>query len=166
MSRFRHYSKLLSKCCQMLRGWLTVLIDVSLVFYWINHQCSTKIKFKAWLQHLATGLRCCKLSTNVCDWAMLNHSESTIDRLKIIVKWGTFRPWRTLGHAIGGQSGLKILSLWRITDQVCLGQNGFFWHLWVVWKFLEARLGLMSVQDLHWLQRLGSCKASFGAKVV
>jgi len=24
----------------------------------------------------------------------------------------------------------------------------------------------MSFQDLHWLQKLGSCKASFGAKVV
>jgi len=25
---------------------------------------------------------------------------------------------------------------------------------------------VMSFQDLHWLQTLGSCKASFGAKVV
>jgi len=24
----------------------------------------------------------------------------------------------------------------------------------------------MSFQDLHWLQKLGSCKASFGAKVI
>jgi len=41
-----------------------------------------------------------------------------------------------------GQNGSGVLCLWRITDQVCLGQNGFFWHLWVVWKFLEACLGL------------------------
>ena len=41
---------------------------------------------------------------------MLNHSGSTIDRLKIIVKWGTFRPWRTLGHVTGGQGGHKNLS--------------------------------------------------------
>jgi len=26
---------------------------------------------------------------------MLNHNGSTIDRHKIIVKWGIFRPWRT-----------------------------------------------------------------------
>ena len=75
---------------------------------WIN-QCSTNI-FGAWLQHLTTGLRCCKLSTNVCDWAMLNHSGSTIDRLKIIVKWGTFHPWRTLGHVTCGQGGHKTLT--------------------------------------------------------
>jgi len=46
------------------------------------------------------------LSTNVCDWAMLNHSGSTIDWLKIIVKWGTFRPWRTLCHVLGGQGDM------------------------------------------------------------
>jgi len=35
----------------------------------------------------------------------------------------------------------------------------FFWHPWFVWKFLEARLRLaMSLQGLHWLQKLGSVK--------
>jgi len=76
-----------------------------------NKPMLNQIKFNAWLQHLATGLRCCKLSTNVCDWAMLNHSGSTIDRLKIIVKWGTFRPWRTLCHVIGGQGDIKATHL-------------------------------------------------------
>jgi len=60
-----------------------------------------------------------------------------------------------------GQNGSGVFCLWRMMDQVCLGQNGFLWHAWVVWKLLEA----MSSQDLHWLQKLGSCKASFGAKV-
>jgi len=41
---------------------------------------------------------------------MLNHSGSTIDRLKIIVKWGTFRPWRTLCHVIGGQGDVTPLA--------------------------------------------------------
>jgi len=41
-----------------------------------------------------------------------------------------------------GQNGSGVSCLWCITDQVCLGQNGFFWHPWVVWKVLEARLGL------------------------
>jgi len=31
-------------------------------------------------------------------------------------------------------------------------------------KFLEARFRL--AMSLHWLQKLGSCKASFGAKAV
>jgi len=40
------------------------------------------------------------------------------------------------------QNGSGVLCLWRITDQVCLRQNGFFWHPWIVWNVLEARLRL------------------------
>jgi len=45
---------------------------------------------------------------------MLNHSGSTIDRLKIIVKWGTFRPGRTLCHVIGGQGDIKLPNITEI----------------------------------------------------
>jgi len=41
-----------------------------------------------------------------------------------------------------GQNGSSDLCFWRILEQVCLGQNGFFWHPWVVWKFLESLLRL------------------------
>jgi len=37
---------------------------------------------------------------------------------------------------------IRCLMPSRITDQVCLGKNGFFWYPWIVWKLLEARLGL------------------------
>jgi len=33
-------------------------------------------------------------------------------------------------------------------------------------KVFRSTFRAMSLQDLHWLQKLGSCKASFGAKVV
>jgi len=33
-------------------------------------------------------------------------------------------------------------------------------------KVFRSTFRAMSFQDLHWLQRLGSCEASFGAKVV
>jgi len=33
-------------------------------------------------------------------------------------------------------------------------------------KVFRSTFKAMSFQDLHWLQKLGSCKASFGAKVV
>jgi len=33
-------------------------------------------------------------------------------------------------------------------------------------KVFGSTFKAMSFQDLHWLQKLGSCKASFGAKVV
>jgi len=33
-------------------------------------------------------------------------------------------------------------------------------------KAFRRTFRAMSFQDLHWLQTLGSCKASFGAKVV
>ena len=33
-------------------------------------------------------------------------------------------------------------------------------------KVFRSTCRAMSFQDLHWLQNLGSCKASFGAKVV
>jgi len=33
-------------------------------------------------------------------------------------------------------------------------------------KAFRSTFRAMSFQDLHWLQKLGSCKASFGAKVV
>jgi len=33
-------------------------------------------------------------------------------------------------------------------------------------KVFRSKFKAMSFQDLHWLQKLGSCKASFGAKVV
>jgi len=42
---------------------------------------------------------------------------------------------------------ISVLYLWRITDQVCLGQNSVFWHPWVVWKFFEARLGLWAFRN-------------------
>jgi len=29
-----------------------------------------------------------------------------------------------------------------LTDQMCLGKNGFSWNPWVVWKLLEARVAL------------------------
>ena len=89
-----------------------------------------QIKCDAWLQHLATGLRCCKLSTNVCDWAMLNHSGSTIDRLKIIVKWGTLRPWRTLCHVIGGQGDIQHVPL-STTDNTACQHCKSSWLWWV-----------------------------------
>ena len=41
-----------------------------------------------------------------------------------------------------GQNTSGVLCLWRVTDQVCLEQNDFFWHPWPVWKFVEARLRL------------------------
>jgi len=33
-------------------------------------------------------------------------------------------------------------------------------------KAFRSTFRAMSFQDLHWLQKLGSCKAPFGAKVV
>jgi len=33
-------------------------------------------------------------------------------------------------------------------------------------KVFRNMFRAMTFQDLHWLQKLGSCKASFGAKVV
>jgi len=33
-------------------------------------------------------------------------------------------------------------------------------------KDFRSTFRAMSFQDLHWLQKLGSCKASFGAKVI
>jgi len=33
-------------------------------------------------------------------------------------------------------------------------------------KVFRSTFRAMRFQDLHWLQKLGSCKASFGAKVV
>jgi len=33
-------------------------------------------------------------------------------------------------------------------------------------KVFRNKFKAMSFQGLHWLQKLGSCKASFGAKVV
>ena len=33
-------------------------------------------------------------------------------------------------------------------------------------KSFRSTFRAMSFQDLHWLQKLGSCKESFGAKVV
>ena len=33
-------------------------------------------------------------------------------------------------------------------------------------KVFRSTFRAMSFQDLHWLQKLGSCKPSFGAKVV
>jgi len=33
-------------------------------------------------------------------------------------------------------------------------------------KAFRSTFRAMSFQDLHWLQKLGSCKASFGTKVV
>jgi len=33
-------------------------------------------------------------------------------------------------------------------------------------KVFRSTFEAMSFQDFHWLQKLGSCKASFGAKVV
>jgi len=65
-----------------------------------------------------------------------------------------------------GQNGSGVLCLCRITDQVCLGQNGFFLASMSCVKAFRSTFRAMSFQDLHWLQNLGSCKASFGAKVV
>jgi len=33
-------------------------------------------------------------------------------------------------------------------------------------KAFRSTFSTMSFQDVHWLQKLGSCKVSFGAKVV
>jgi len=65
-----------------------------------------------------------------------------------------------------GQNGSGVLCLWRIPDQVCLGQNVFFLASMSCVKVFRSTFRAVSFQDLHWLQKLGSCKASFGAKVV
>jgi len=52
------------------------------------------------------------------------------------------------------------------TDQVYLGQNGFFLASMSCVKVFRSTFRVMSFQDMHWLQTLGPCKASFGAKVV
>jgi len=63
-------------------------------------------------------------------------------------------------------SATGVLCNWRITDQVCLGQNGIFLASMTCVKVFRSTFKAMSFQSLHWLQKLGSCKASVGAKVV
>ena len=58
-----------------------------------------------------------------------------------------------------------VLYLWRITDQVFGAKRLFLASMSRV-KACRSTFRAMSFQDLHWLQNLGSCKASFGAKVV
>ena len=65
-----------------------------------------------------------------------------------------------------GQNGSGVLCLWRITDQVCLGNKRLFPASMSCVKAFRSTFRATSFQDLHWLQKLGSCKASFGAKVV
>jgi len=47
----------------------------------------------------------------------------------------------SLNATISGKTP-GVVCNWCITDQVCLWQNGFFWHPWAVWKYLEACLSL------------------------
>jgi len=56
--------------------------------------------------------------------------------------WGIFDCY----HIRQNESG--VLCLCGTTDQVCLGQNGIFWHPQVVWKFLEASLRLYELSRL------------------
>ena len=56
----------------------------------------------------------------------------------------------SLAHNGSGVSGAKRLFL---VSMSCV-------------KVLRSTLKAMSFQGLHWLQKLGSCKASFGAKLV
>jgi len=66
-------------------------------------------------------------------------------------------------HFGGNESG--VLCIWRITDQMCSGQCGFS-GIHELCESLRSTFKAMSFQSLHWLQKFGSCKASFGAKVV
>jgi len=60
----------------------------------------------------------------------------------------------------------------RIRCLVPLAHNGsgVFGAKWLASmscvKIFRSMFRAMRFQDLHWLQKLGSCKASFGAKVV
>jgi len=65
-----------------------------------------------------------------------------------------------------GQNESGVLCLWRITDQVVLGAKRLFLASMSCVKVFRSRFEAMSFQDLHWLQKLGSCKASFRAKAV
>jgi len=68
-----------------------------------------------------------------------------------------------LNAAISVKTGQGVLFPWRITDQLCLGKTAFSG----IHELCEVfRSTAMSFQDLQWLQKLGSCKASFQAKVV
>jgi len=62
----------------------------------------------------------------------------------------------------------------RVSYLVSLAHNGsgvfgakrFFLASMSCAKVFTSTFKAMSFQGLHWLQKLGSCKASFGAKVV
>jgi len=47
----------------------------------------------------------------------------------------------SLNATISGKTDQVSCAFGAQRIRVCLGQNGFFWHPWVVWKLLEARLG-------------------------
>jgi len=65
-----------------------------------------------------------------------------------------------------GQNESGVLCLWRITDQVVFGAKRLFLASMSCVKVFRSRFEAMSFQDLHWLQKLRSCKASFRAKAV
>jgi len=46
------------------------------------------------------------------------------------------------------------------------GQIGIFWNPRVSVKVFRSKFKAMSFQGLHWLQKVGSGKASFGVEVV
>jgi len=69
------------------------------------------------------------LSKNICDWVMLKHSGSTIDRLKIFVKRGSFSPmknkmpsnrrarWQNNSLTYGSSRFVSILiQFWKLFD--------------------------------------------------
>jgi len=51
-------------------------------------------------------------------------------------------------------------------DQVCLGQTKPYLASMSCVKVFRSKFKAMSFHDLHWLQKLGSDNAVFGAKVV
>jgi len=58
------------------------------------------------------------------------------------------------------------MSVLRPWDQVCLGVKRLYLAFISCVEVFSSTFKAMSFQGLHWLQKLGSCKAAFGAKVV
>jgi len=156
MSWFRQYSKI---AIEVLQNMTCLFIRVDRCFSRFgNKPMLNQIKFNAWLQQLATGLRCCNLSTNVRDWAILNRSGSTIDRLKIIVKWGTFHPWRTLDHVTGGQGGHKTSI--KLRRCCCLRKNGANQNFYLIFSMFTVQrcVGFQSLEYVgHEKRGTGRC---------
>jgi len=111
----------------------------------------------------ATG---CETSVTVKHWtknAKLLKIWMKIPNMRVSLLYVKCKEFFECCHS--GQNGSGVLCLWRITDQVCLGQKGFFWHSRVVWKFLEASLRLWAFRA-SLVAKVRSGKESFGVKVV